>query len=119
MAPITPHIDALAQSGVILDSFYTAAVCGPTMTSLMTGRLPMHVNSLNTIKVWSPVGSLPLEMTTLAEKLRAQGYSTCTHHCGKWHLGSATAAQLPISRGFTSSLGEYIVTRGLPLDWHT
>ena len=117
MAPITPHIDALAQSGVILDSFYTAAVCGPTRTSLMTGRLPMHVNSLNTIKVWSPVGSLPLEMTTLAEKLRAQGYST--HHCGKWHLGSATAAQLPISRGFTSSLGEYVVTRGLPLDWHT
>lgn len=102
MAPITPNIDALAQAGLILDSFYTASVCGPSRTSLMSGRLPIHVNMINPF-VWSSEGSLPLEMTTMASKLTSTGYRC--YHVGKWHMGSATSDQLPINRGFASSLG--------------
>jgi arylsulfatase A-like enzyme len=41
-------------------------------------------------------------MTTIADKLRGVGYDTV--HAGKWHGGMSHAAQLPIHRGFNSSL---------------
>ncbi len=35
----TPHLDRLAQSGVLLSSFYvTDATCGPSRAGLMTGK---------------------------------------------------------------------------------
>ena len=37
---ITPTVDALARSGVILDSFYVYKFCSPSRASFLTGRLP-------------------------------------------------------------------------------
>ncbi len=45
---------------------------------------------------------MPLEQTTLANRLKAAGYATGI--VGKWHLGSE-AAQQPMQRGFDEFFG--------------
>ena len=42
---LTPHLDSLAHSGVILDAAVSAFWCTPARASLLTGRLPVHVQS--------------------------------------------------------------------------
>jgi arylsulfatase I/J len=44
-------------------------------------------------------------MTTVAAKLKAQGYAT--HQFGKWDAGNASPSQIPVGRGFQSSLGYF------------
>lgn len=34
----TPHLDALASTGVVLKNYYVAPICSPTRSALMTGR---------------------------------------------------------------------------------
>ena len=38
----TPHIDALAAKGVVLDRYYVQDVCSPSRATFMTGRFAMH-----------------------------------------------------------------------------
>ena len=40
----TAHVDALAAGGLELDRHYTYKFCSPSRSSLLTGRLPFHVN---------------------------------------------------------------------------
>jgi arylsulfatase A-like enzyme len=56
------------------------------------------------VRPWAQHG-LPLDERTLADALRAAGYTTAI--CGKWHLGHASRAQLPTSRGFDRQYGPY------------
>ena len=39
----TPHIDKLANSGVILNSYYVSPICTPTRASIMTGKHPVNL----------------------------------------------------------------------------
>ena len=39
---VTPHLDALATEGVILEQSYVQPICTPTRSALMTGRYPIH-----------------------------------------------------------------------------
>tara|TARA_B110000208_G_scaffold110827_1_gene136903 strand:+ start:124 stop:480 length:357 start_codon:yes stop_codon:yes gene_type:complete len=72
----SPHLDALAADGIILDRHYTFKYCSPTRSSLLTGRLPLHVNQNNEAnKVHSRSGA-DIRMTLLPAKLKAAGYST-------------------------------------------
>lgn len=97
----TPNIDALADGGLRLTSYYSpSAICSPSRAGLLTGRQPYRTG----IKSWIPEDSgvyLRDEEVTLAEVLRAAGYSTA--HIGKWHLnsdlGSSTEPQ-PTDQGF-------------------
>ena len=65
----TPHLDRLANSGTILESFYVQPVCAPTRASLMTGR---YVTRTGHYRVVKP--GLPLAERTLAEAMRDAGY---------------------------------------------
>jgi N-acetylgalactosamine-6-sulfatase len=80
----TPHLDALARSGVKMTRFYAAsAVCSPTRASILTGRYPLRYD----IRRHFPddASHLPRGVVTLPALLRAGGYATA--HVGKWHLG--------------------------------
>ena len=111
----TPHLDALAKSGVRFTQAYAACpVCSPTRASIMTGRHPVRVN----ITDWIPGqtakrdaqhrflqiedrGELPLEELTVADILQSAGYQN--FFAGKWHLGGE--GFLPTDQGFDFNLG--------------
>ena len=77
----TPHLDAMAKTGVVFNRFYASApVCSPTRASVMTGRHPFRVNVPNHGHYLRP------HETTVAEALGSAGY--VTGHFGKWHIGS-------------------------------
>lgn len=42
----TPHIDKLANEGVILNSYYVSPICTPTRASFMTGKHPVNLGML-------------------------------------------------------------------------
>jgi arylsulfatase A-like enzyme len=97
----TPNIDALADAGLRLTSYYApSALCSPSRAGLLTGRHPYRTG----IKSWIPEDSgiyLRDEEITLAEVLKAAGYQTA--HIGKWHLNSALGSNTepqPTDQGF-------------------
>eukprot|EP00051_Salpingoeca_urceolata_P015777 m.206420 g.206420 ORF g.206420 m.206420 type:complete len:647 (-) comp18500_c1_seq5:16-1956(-) len=100
--PLTPVIDNLAHTGLQLDRFYTYKFCSPTRSSLMSGRLPLHVNQQNHPPE-EPGGGVPLNMTIFPDKLKKLGYQS--HQIGKWHCGMSSTDRLPVQRGFESSFG--------------
>ncbi len=76
----TPHLDALAADGVrCTDAYVTAPQCSPSRAGLITGRYQQRFG-FDTI----PDCPLPLEETTLADRLHSAGY-VCGM-VGKWHL---------------------------------
>jgi arylsulfatase A-like enzyme len=119
----TPNLDALAASGVVLESFYVQPVCSPTRGALMTGRYPIRLGlQVGVIRPWAEYG-LPLEERTLAEAIRGAGYRTGI--CGKWHLGSFDRAYYPGARGFDHAYGQlfgavdyFTHIRDEQLDWY-
>lgn len=42
---VTPNIDNLVREGLELDQHYTFKFCSPSCSSLMSGRLPIHVDA--------------------------------------------------------------------------
>jgi uncharacterized sulfatase len=93
----TPTIDGLAREGMrFTDAYAACPVCSPTRASIMSGQYPARVGVIDFIPGhWRPYEKLrvainrtqylPLEIVTLAESLKAAGYTT--GHIGKWHLG--------------------------------
>ena len=129
----TPHIDSLANSGILFSRGYAAnATCAPSRASIMTGKYPTRFGY-----EFTPVPATGrLIMQWLADEddaeLRAridrevaanippymeQGMPTeqvtvaevlrdagyYTAHIGKWHLGNAYGMD-PLSQGFQDSL---------------
>ncbi|KAK2159862.1 hypothetical protein NP493_1683g00022 [Ridgeia piscesae] len=99
----TPTLDRLAADGVKLDNYYVQPICSPTRSQLLSGRYQIHTGLQHGI-IWAeqPNG-LPLELPTIADKLREVGYAT--HAVGKWHLGFYKEAYMPLHRGFDSYYG--------------
>eukprot|EP01043_Picozoa_sp_COSAG02_P028524 COSAG02_NODE_1732_length_11170_cov_15.656942_5_plen_349_part_00 len=98
----TPHMNALLADGVELDRFYTYKYCSPTRSSLLSGRLPFHVNEGNG-PITAAGAGIPAEFTTLSERLSAANWSC--HQIGKWHCGFSSPNLTPQGRGFATSLG--------------
>jgi arylsulfatase A-like enzyme len=96
----TPHLDALAASGVRFNNGYvTGPYCSPTRAGLLTGRQQTRFGH-----EFNPTGSqgLPLTESTLPDRLKEAGYTTGM--VGKWHIGSRPA-HVPQQRGFTDFYG--------------
>ena len=95
----TPNIDKLAAQGMRFNNAYaTCPVCSPSRASILTGKYPARLGITNFLpgrhellcsKLLPPLSKqfLPLEETTIADELKAIGYTTAA--IGKWHLGSA------------------------------
>ena len=89
----TPRIDHFATQGMkFTDSYAAASICSPTRASIMTGKYPARLHLTDYIaghktgrlKPPNWTQYLPLEEVTIAEALKAAGYTT--GHFGKWHL---------------------------------
>ncbi len=86
-AMLTPHMEAALKEGIELDQHYTYRFCSPTRAALMTGRLPIHVNQMNSAEYpWTAAAMHP-SFVTVADALRSKaGYAT--HQLGKWHVST-------------------------------
>ncbi|XP_018322397.1 arylsulfatase B-like [Agrilus planipennis] len=99
----TPNIDALAYNGVILNRFYTQAVCTPSRAALLTGYYPIRAGLQGLPLNDGQNYTLPIHFSLLPEKLKDLGYST--HLVGKWHLGFTNTSATPLARGFDTYFG--------------
>jgi arylsulfatase A-like enzyme len=83
----TPNIDALARGGVMLSAMYNCARCCPTRASMLTGLYPHNAGVGHMgANLGTPAyqGFLRNDSATIAEHLRASGYTTLMS--GKWHV---------------------------------
>ncbi len=120
----TPNLDRLAATGVTLTDFRACPMCSPTRAGLLTGRWPHRFGIMRgVLPPWSKHG-LPADEKTLPEILGEVGYER-RGIIGKWHLGHARRAFLPLSQGFTSFYGCYngaidyfTHEREGEVDWH-
>ena len=111
----TPNIDALAKKGVQFWQGYSPApTCAPSRAAILSGTHPAraqmtHVQGGGVVtpynkdqhRMMSPwySGRMPVETVTIAEALKANGYTT--GHCGKWHCAvNHHAYPQPEDQGF-------------------
>ncbi|MBW2426059.1 MAG: arylsulfatase [Deltaproteobacteria bacterium] len=110
----TPHLDALARSGLRYNRFHTTAICSPTRASILTGRNSHAAGVGAVLNSAQPyhgrAGLIGPETATVAEILRQHGYATSMW--GKWHLtpdheASPTGPfdRWPTSMGFETFYG--------------
>ncbi len=76
-----PHLQALADKGVVFESAYCASpLCSPSRASFMSGRLPSRTD------VYDNAAEFSADIPTFAHHLRLAGYRTVLsgkmHFCG-------------------------------------
>ena len=82
----TPHIDALAKSGMrFTDAHTSSGVCSPTRYALLTGRYHWRSRLQAGIVGYLEKPLIAPDRVTLASLLKQHGYRTGM--VGKWHLG--------------------------------
>ena len=82
-----PTLDRMANAGLRYNRFHTTALCSPTRVALLTGH-NHHANNAGAIMELATgfpgnTGIRPREITTLAQILRSNGFSTAAF--GKYH----------------------------------
>lgn len=103
----TPHLDALAEAGMIFDNAFMYPTCSPSRAALLTGQhsfrtgvytvpvLERGTAEDNIFSKWT-VGR---EHSVYAEPLRDAGYKLI--HLGKWHIVGPNPAEesvLPLAQ---------------------
>ena len=109
----TPHIDRLANSGLVFTQAYASAPnCAPTRACLMSGQYTPRHGIYTVVDPRQPPGSpwhklqaaeskseLATNLVTVAESLRDGGYATAFF--GMWNLGRGrTGPMTPGGQGF-------------------
>ena len=97
----TPNLDKLAADGLRFTQFYNTGRCCPTRASLLTGLYPHqagmgHMTRDSGLDAYR--GDLNNQCVTLAEALKAGGYST--YATGKWHVTKFMHQDTPEDRKF-------------------
>lgn len=120
----TPHIDRLAAQGLKFLAHHHCQNCAPTRAALLSGQYPPRtgIYTVGTLErgqaadrqmdVPTNQTNLPLDRRTIADQLKAAGYSTGMF--GKWHVGQQGDYH-PARRGFD----EAIVSMGKHFDFVT
>ena len=109
-----PVLEKLAGAGLKYNRFHTTALCSPTRVSLLTGQ-NHHANNAGAIMELATgfpgnTGIRPQEITTLAEILRQNGYSTGAfgkyHETPPWEVSvSGPYSRWPTGSGFDKFYG--------------
>ena len=75
----TPHLDRLADQGVVFENAYcNFPLCAPSRFSMLSGRLPSRIGAFDN------ACEFPATVPTLHHYLRIAGYRTCL--AGKMHF---------------------------------
>jgi len=96
---LTPNIDAIGRAGITYTAGYAQPACVQSRTALLTGRWPQR-RSVGAVINNGP--QPPSSIVTIAERLRALGYTN--HLVGKWHLGF-NSGKHPLDQGFDTFFG--------------
>ena len=115
----TPNLDSLAAGGLRFSQMYNSARCCPSRAALLTGLNPHQAgvgHMVADLGVPEYQGYLKENAITIAEALKADGYSTFMS--GKWHVGgdynladpdswtpAAPTYPTPTQRGFDRYFG--------------
>ncbi|MGL5272954.1 MAG: sulfatase-like hydrolase/transferase, partial [Phocaeicola sp.] len=108
----TPHIDALASSGIRFTQFKNTGRSCPSRASLLTGRYQHEVGMgwMTAVDEHRPGyrGQIQKEYPTIAEVLKSNNYAT--YMSGKWHVTvdgafNAPNGSYPTERGFDRYYG--------------
>jgi len=107
----TPNLDSLASGGLRFSDFHNSPRCCPSRAALMTGmyshQAGMGMMTVDHGRYPYPAyaGDLSQKCVTIAEALKAGGYSTMM--TGKWHLTPLDTGihNYPLQRGFERYYG--------------
>ncbi len=97
----TPNIDRIAKEGVMFTDYYGEQSCTAGRSSFITGQVGLRTGNTKVGMPGAPLG-LQKRDVTIAELLKAQGYST--GQFGKNHLGDRDE-HLPTNHGFDEFYG--------------
>lgn len=79
----TPVLNRLAQQSMSFNRFYACPLCAPTRSEILTGRYFLRIGVSSVSQGYE---NMRPNETTIAEILKANGYSTGGF--GKWHNGA-------------------------------
>jgi len=97
----TPHLDAIAKSGIVFTDGHTAAsVCSPSRAGFITARYQQRFGH----EANCPPNGKGMDTSeyTMGQAFQSLGYKS--YLVGKWHLGN-TKEQYPTTRGFDEFYG--------------
>ena len=102
---VTPNIDRMASQGMRFTDHYAACgISAPSRCGLMTG---VHVGHCTIRENFSNATGKRMDLlptdTTIATRLKAQGYATAAF--GKWGLGTDHSDAVPTRKGFDRFVG--------------
>jgi arylsulfatase B/arylsulfatase I/J len=104
-APPTPSLDALAKSGVRLESYYVNKLCSPTRTALLSGRYAYTIGMDDGVITNGQPSDLPMNLLTIGDHFSRAGWNTSAY--GKWDAGMTAWGSTPACRGFDHFRGFY------------
>jgi len=96
----TPNIDALAAGGVRFTHFYTAPLCGPSRSLILTGRYAFRTGATNQDACANLVRTGAKAEVMIPTLLKKAGYATAM--IGKW--GQLSPSGSPAEWGFDYDL---------------
>ena len=81
----TPHIDKLAEDGMVFTHCFANPACSPSRAEIMTGTYPRFAGIKHVLAKWSDDTYLdPKQFNSFANQLKKVGYATAI--AGKWNV---------------------------------